>query len=89
LQQVDAVHFEKIMQTPRVQKAVHWSVGVIGAALAPYSMLVDDCITISSWQAHCHWKGIKECWEARGYTSEDEMAAVEMGRWFVDVRRCE
>lgn len=60
-----------------------WSVGVIGAMLQIWGIQVAQDIPIKSWQKHANWAEEKKDWAAHGCSSEDEFAAVCMGRWYM------
>lgn len=83
---IDEVHIE--MMPRRVHHYTIWSVGVIALALYPYVATdkIKDDVPVRSWQKHCDWNSIETEWKERGYTSEDEMAAIEMGRWYLETK---
>lgn len=77
----DEVHIEQL--PGRCHHYTHWSVGVIGTALQPYAKTVAGDIPVRSWQKSTGWREIETEWAERGYKSEDEFAAVCMGRYWI------
>lgn len=81
---VDEVHIEQLPR--RCHHFTHWSVGVIGHALFPSvssSQIFGD-IPVKAWQKASNWNDRKEKWKEAGYSSEDELAAICMGEYFVN-----
>lgn len=81
---VHEVHIEKLPR--RCHHYTMWSVGVIGLALTKFTLNIDDAIPVKSWQKHAGWQRESKVWQTLGYTSEDEMAAICMGRWYVETK---
>lgn len=81
---LDEVHIEKLPR--RCHHYTMWSVGVIGHALVPLTSKIDDEAPVKSWQKHVSWRDVEGSWKERGYKSEDEFAAVCIGKWYVETR---
>ena len=81
---VREVHIEQLVTRTHIY--VHWSVGAIGAILRLRSRVVAADIPIQSWQRYNNWKGKRETLKAyQGQVdSEDELAAIAMGLWYVN-----
>lgn len=83
---VDEVHIEQLPR--RCHHYTHWSVGVIGTAIVPHCTNIKADIPVPSWQKHCEWKsGAKRVKALAGRVgSEDELAAIGMGLWYVETK---
>jgi hypothetical protein len=83
--EIDEVHIEKMVAKTAIE--CKWSVGVIGSVFGCIAH-VDDGVPIQSWQKFCDWKGDRQ--KLRRYYkrvhSEDELAAIGMGLWYVKER---
>jgi hypothetical protein len=80
---IDEVHIE---QLPRMCHIfTHWSVGIIGHALFPHvsSRSIAGDIPVKAWQKATNWKDRKEKWKEAGCKSEDQLAAICMGEYYV------
>jgi len=82
--QIDEVHIETMPR--RVHHLCMWSVGVIGLALFKFTGNICDDIPVKSWQKHCDWNSIEDKWEEAGLGSEDELAAMMMGKWYTETQ---
>jgi hypothetical protein len=78
---VDEAHIERLNY--KTHYICLWSVGVLGSYLAGRGAEVQQDIDISPWQKHNNWKEEKGDWKTHGFASEDEFAAVCMGRWWL------
>lgn len=81
---VDEVHLELLPRTCHI--FTHYSVAIIGHALhpnVPYDSIKGD-IPVKSWQKHAGWDSIKDTWKAKGCKSEDELAAIMMGHYYIE-----
>lgn len=77
-------HVEQLPR--RCHHYTHWSVGVIAAALSHVGCPdVRGDIPVRSWQKHCNWSAIETTWKERGLKSEDELAAICMGKYWMGV----
>ena len=79
---VDEVHIELLPR--RCHHFTHWSVGVIGSTLQAYGGTISSDIAVKSWQKWTDWERKSAKWRTLGYKSEDEFAAVEMGRFWTE-----
>lgn len=79
---VDEVHIESLPR--RCHHFTHWSVGVIGTSLQPNVSVVSSDLPVKSWQKHTDWERKSIKWKTLGYSSEDDFAAVEMGRFWTE-----
>ena len=89
---IDEVHIEQLVRNTHIY--THWSVAVIGLALYLQCANVDGDIPIKSWQKYVEWekvkdpKGIKVGKKLGAYQekvgSEDELAAIGMGLWYLE-----
>jgi hypothetical protein len=77
----DSVHIETLNYGTHYMCI--WSVGVIGALFASNGSNVFQDVPIKSWQRHSNWENEKGDWARYGHASEDEFAAVCMGRWYL------
>jgi len=81
---LDEVHIEQLPRNCHVY--THWSVGVIGSSLADICSDIRADIPIQSWQKFCEWKSKRTplvSYQGR-VKSEDELAAIGMGLYWVD-----
>ena len=91
--QFDEVHVEDVPRSRTCHIYVHYSIGVILAALAPKATVQKVDIPVKAWQKHVDWDRENRdspaaCAEERlqickGAASRDEQAAVGMGLWFL------
>lgn len=81
---LDEVHIEQLPR--RCHHFTHWSAGVIGCTLQAFASTVDADIPVRSWQKHANWDDIEDSWKKRGLKSEDELAAICMGEYWVNER---
>jgi hypothetical protein len=81
---IDEVHIEQLPR--RCHFFTHWSVGAIGHALFPsvasHKILGD--IPVKAWQKASNWESRKANWKNVACKSEDELAAICMGEYFVE-----
>jgi hypothetical protein len=82
---VDEVHVEDVPRSRTCHIYVHYSIGVILAALAAKASVFKVDIPVKAWQKHVDWEGNQEALEAfKGRSkSEDELAAIGMGLWYL------
>lgn len=76
------VHVEQLVRNTHIY--THYSVGIIAAAFAPYAEVFLD-IPIQSWQKHAQWDEFKSIYQDLGCLSEDEFAAMCMGRYWTEI----
>jgi hypothetical protein len=89
---IDEVHIEQLVRNTHIY--THWSVAVIGIALYLQCGSVDANIPIQSWQKHNGWRKAKGGVEVgkvletyrKKVSSEDELAAIGMGLFWVNNR---
>lgn len=79
-----AVHVEQLPRSCHIY--THYSVGIIGAALCQTGAQVKGDVPIKAWQKHANWKARLKDWAKEGYKSEDEFAAVCMGKYWLAER---
>jgi hypothetical protein len=80
------VHIEQLPR--RCHIYTHWSVSVIGLALWSFRCGVVADVPVRSWQRFADWHGAKaplEAYKGR-VASEDELAAIGMGLWWVSTK---
>jgi len=80
---IQEVHIEQLVRNTHIY--THYSVCAAGIAFVSEHVSVDADIPIQSWQAHCEWKGKRAPLEAykERVSTEDELAAIGMGLWYV------
>ena len=81
---IDEVHIEQLPR--RCHHYTHWSVGVIAHALYPICRTIRADVAVKSWQKHSGWVTGKSGWKEAGFTSEDESAAVHIGKYWMEVK---
>lgn len=83
-EELDEVHIEQLVRNTHIY--THWSVGVIGTIMSVHSKTVAGDIPIQSWQKHVDWKDKRRKLKKYGHIvkSEDELAAIGMGLWYVE-----
>ena len=80
--EIEEVHIEQLPRSCHIY--THYSVAIIGMPFAHKHCSVVGDIPISSWQKHCDWNGEREILKAHKVSSEDELAAIAMGLWYID-----
>ena len=78
---IDEIHIELLPR--RCHIYTHYSVGVIGTALSRKCDIIKGDIPVQSWQKATAWDERKEHWAAKGLDSEDQLAAICMGEYWV------
>ena len=78
---LDEIHIEQLPR--RCHIYTHYSVGVIGSALSSKCAVIKGDIPVKSWQAATGWEFRKKNWANVKCTSEDELAAICMGEYYV------
>lgn len=78
----DETHVEQF--AGRVHHKCVMSVGAILAAAYMAGVPAEQDVPVSSWQKHADWHGDRP--EAKNFEtqSEDELAAILMGRWWLE-----
>jgi Holliday junction resolvasome RuvABC endonuclease subunit len=82
---IDEVHIETLNY--QTAYACIWSVGVIGQLFQERGATVSQDVYIKSWQKHAGYKKGDGQWKLNACTSEDEWAAICMGRWWLEEGR--
>lgn len=81
---IDECYIEQLPR--RCHHYTHWSVAVIGLAASLSGAVTASDIPVPSWQKYCDWRGKQA--PLRFYKkkvgSEDELAAIGMGLFWVD-----
>ena len=87
-QNPDEVHVENFRRNLAIQ--LHWSVGVIMAAAGFYAVPAQQDCWMSSWQRYCGFKKGGPFGKLSKYEkkteSEDELSAIGIGLWYVNVK---
>jgi Holliday junction resolvasome RuvABC endonuclease subunit len=78
---LDEIHIEQLPR--RCHIYTHYSVGVIGTSLSRKCSVIKGDIPVKSWQAATGWEARKKGWADVNCTSEDELAAICMGEYWV------
>lgn len=97
--QLDEVHLERLPRSRTCAIQTHWSVGVIGAALAKTGAEISEDIPPTAWQKAVGWKTVKAAaGQPRTYKleagssllpfvakveSDDELSAVGLGLYWL------
>jgi hypothetical protein len=78
----EEVHIEQFGGRPH--HLLHWSVGVIGTALKTDTNVVKQDVPVKAWQKFVDWEGSRELLVDSPVNTEDELAAIGMGLYWVN-----
>jgi hypothetical protein len=78
---LNEVHIELLPR--RCHIYTHYSVAIIGTALSRKCPVVKADLPVKSWQSSTDWDSRKGLWKESGYSSEDELAAICMGEYYI------
>ena len=81
----DEVHVEDVPRVRTCHIYVHYSVGIVLAALANKADVLKVDIPVKAWQKHVEWEEKEKPLKAfkRRAESRDELAAIGMGLWYL------
>jgi hypothetical protein len=89
----EEIHFENIPVSNRlgkqaVMRPLMYSIGAIGQMLYRDGLKISVDIPVKSWQKYVDWNGERTrlCEYENHVESEDELAAIGMGLWYVNIK---
>lgn len=78
---IDEVHIEQLPRSCHIY--THYSVCAAAIAFAGRGISICGDIPIQSWQKAVDWNGEREALKTYKVASEDELAAIGMGLYYV------